>query len=79
MITICVYFKTMKVKTNLLFNSDGVPLKAECKGNHLGHIVGPNVCSDVIQDSSYTLICSVNSVLHHFIHCSYNVKCQLFK
>ena len=65
--------------TNVLFNFDGVVLKAESKGTHLGHIIGPNVCSGVMQDASYTLIRSVNSVLHNFIHCSYHVKYQLFK
>jgi hypothetical protein len=64
---------------NVVFNFDGVALKADYKGIHLGHIIGPNVSSDVIQDASYTLIRSVNSVLHNFIHCSYNVKYQLFK
>ena len=64
---------------NMVFIFNGVALKAECKGTHLGHIIGSNVYSDVIQDASYTLIRSVNSVLHNFLHCSYNVKYQLLK
>ena len=79
MIKICAYFKSLKVNAYLVFNFDGVALKAECKGNHLGLVIGPNICSDVIQDVSYTLIRSVNSVLRNFIHCLYNVKYQLLK
>jgi hypothetical protein len=58
---------------------DWVPLNAQWKGTHLGHIIGPNVCSYVIQDAYYTLISSVNSGLHNFTHCSYNMKYQLLK
>jgi len=33
---------------NLVPNFNGVALQGECKGNRLCHIIGPNVCSDVI-------------------------------
>jgi len=54
---------------NIVFNLDGV-------GTDLGHIIGPNICSNIMQDASYALR-RVKYVLNNFIPRSYNVKCQL--
>ena len=49
---------------------------AESKGSQLSHIIGPDVCSDIMYCASYTIICSVSSVLNNFIFNSYYVKYQ---
>ena len=59
-------------------NFDGECITNINKGIHLGHIIGPNVGRDVMQDASRTLIQNVNSVLHNFKFCSLDVKYKLF-
>ena len=65
-----IYNHNIKIE----FNFDGIDLKAESQDTHIGHIIEPNVCSDVIQDASYSLIHGVKYVLNNFIYCSHNVR-----
>jgi hypothetical protein len=65
--------------SNVSFDFDGVALKAESKGIHLGHTIGPNVSYDAFQDAAYTLIRNTNSALYNFPYCSYDVKFELFR
>jgi hypothetical protein len=37
---------------NSVLNMNGLDIKSETKGPHLGHIIGSNINSDVIRDSS---------------------------
>lgn len=48
------------------------------KGTHLGHIIGPKVEESVLLDAVYTITRNVNSILHNFSHCTYDVKLSLF-
>ena len=63
---------------DVVFKFDGVDLEPIKKGIHLGHLVGPNVHESAILEASNTLTRKVNSILHNFRHCSYDVKYKLF-
>ena len=61
-----------------LFMFNGVQLQSVGKASHLGHMIGPNVKSDAVQNASQTLVKNVNSILCNFKVCTYDVKLRLF-
>jgi hypothetical protein len=73
------HFISYGANNNILLKFNGLDIKSESKGVHLGHIIGPNVNSDVMRDASYTFTRNVNAVLYNFRHCSYDVRFQLFR